>query len=151
MPRDIPPPRFKLWSAPKKAPIATDQINAGRYRISPRRRGYDAAWDKLSRAFRRRNPWCFFCMQERPEESWEMTAVADHVLPAHEFPHLRRVWKNLIPLCEHHHDTTKQKLEHYARQHGCLELLVDWCFKPMTRPPHLRPTSINEVLPITVN
>lgn len=74
---------------------------------------------------------------------WELTAVADHVLPAHEFPKLRYTRSNLVGLCAFHHDSTKAKLEAYARKHGCLAMLVQWVWDPMSRPGHLRPLTIS--------
>ncbi len=49
-----------------------------------------------------------------------------------------------MPLCQFHHDSTKAKLEAYARKHGCLQLMVGWCKDPMSRPAHLRPLRIVE-------
>lgn len=141
VPRDGLPPKFKPWQAPKPEGIERKQ-NSGRYRISPRKRGYGAIWDRASMSFRRSNPFCLFCMQERPEEMWETTAVTDHVLPAHEFPEIRLKRSNWIPLCSFHHDSTKAKLEAHARKHGCLEMLVGWVRYPMTRPAHLRPIAL---------
>lgn len=135
------PPRFKNWLPPKSLGLER-KADTGRWRISPRKRGYNARWDRVSMALRRSRPWCLFCMQERPEEMWEATAVADHVLPAHEFPHLRYDFKNLIPLCSFHHDSTKARLEAYARKHNCLPMLVEWCADPMSRPAHIRPIAV---------
>ncbi|MHB1086116.1 MAG: hypothetical protein ACYCZ0_00005 [Minisyncoccota bacterium] len=75
---------------------------------------------------------------------WEPTAVADHVLPAHEFPELRYDFGNLIPLCSYHHDHTKQKLENAARKLGNLLVLKEWVFNPASRPQELRPLKIYE-------
>lgn len=140
--KDGMPPRFKPWMPPKAISSAAMQ-NRGRHRTSPRKRGYDAIWDKASLSFRRANPVCLFCRQERSEELWEATEVTDHVLPAHEFPALRLKRANWIPLCSFHHNTTKQRLEDYARKHNCLALLELWVWEPMKRPSHLRPISLN--------
>lgn len=136
------PPRFKPWQPPKPKGLEQRQNNAGRWRSSPRDRGYDVRWDRMSRSFRRSNPWCYFCQQERPEEDWQPTAVTDHVLPAREFPKLRYVRTNWCPLCQYHHDSTKAQLEAYARKNNCVALLELWVHKPMTRPTHLRPLAL---------
>lgn len=141
MPNETIPPSFKPWRAPK-AKATERQQNRARWRISPRKRGYDSRWDKASMGFRRSHPWCEFCRQERAEDLWEPTAVTDHMLPAHEFPALRFVRSNWVPLCAYHHDSAKAKLEAFARKHGCLERLVEWCKDPMSRPAQLRPLSI---------
>lgn len=141
MSRDTLPPKFKPFQAPRPEGLLRQQ-NAGRWRISPRKRGYNARWDKVSMALRRSRPWCLFCQQEREESAWQLTAVADHVLPAHEFPELRYDFKNLVGLCSEHHDSTKARLEAYARKHGCLPMLVGWVRYPMTRPQHLRPIAL---------
>ena len=133
------PPRFKPWRAPTAKPVRRD---GGQHRGSPRDRGYDAHWDRLSKRFRRANPFCLFCQQECRTEDWQPTAVADHALPAVEFPELRYSWSNLVPLCGHHHDVTKQRLEAYAREHGQLKLLPKWCREPLSRPTHLRPLKL---------
>lgn len=143
MTRDSLPPKFKPWQAPQPEGLQRKE-NRGRHRNSPRKRGYNARWDRISMALRRSRPWCYFCMQSRPPEQWEMTAVADHVLPAHEFPELRYDLKNLVPLCSYHHDHTKQKLENLARKSGNLLILVEWVHNPASRPQELRPIQIFE-------
>ncbi len=87
-------------------------------------------------AFRRTNPYCRFCEQEGRDS---LADVTDHILPAHEYPHLRYVWDNLQSLCSFHHDNLKQKLELYARKNGLLDKLVEWSADPESRPVHLRP------------
>lgn len=129
------PPRFKAWAAPKFKAIEA-KTNTGRHRISPRKRGYDARWDRLARSHKRVFPFCRFCEQEDRDGLAEVT---DHILPAHEYPHLRYDWENLQSLCAFHHDNLKQKLENIARKLGNLELLVQWSADPLTRPVSLRP------------
>ncbi|CDX26762.1 hypothetical protein MPL3356_60541 [Mesorhizobium plurifarium] len=129
------PPRFKFSSAPRFKAIEV-KTNTGRHRISPRKRGYDARWDRLAMAFRRANPYCRFCEQEGRDG---LADVTDHILPAHEYPDLRYVWSNFQSLCSFHHDNLKQKLEHYARKNGLLDKLAEWSADPDSRPVHLRP------------
>ncbi len=128
---------FKVW-LPAQKPRQFER-NAGKFRTSARLRGYDARWDRLSTWFRKRNPFCLFCQQEGREG---LTAVSDHVLPWFDFPSLRYEPSNLIPLCDHHHNYTKQKMESYARRYGKLEELPFWCAKLENRPAQFRPGGI---------
>lgn len=68
-----------------------------------------------------------------------LTEVVDHIKPAHEYPALRKNWDNLQPLCHHHHNTIKAKMEIYARKFGLLEQLPAWCEAIANRPPQFRP------------
>lgn len=137
MAKDGLPPRFKpSCPAPRFKPIEEKVTNAGRFRVSPRKRGYDDRWDRLARMHKKNFPYCRFCEQEGRDG---LAAVTDHIKPAHEFPDLRYTWKNLQSLCAWHHDVTKQKLELYARANGLLEQLPEWCADPQSRPEHLRP------------
>jgi 5-methylcytosine-specific restriction endonuclease McrA len=121
------PPVFRAWSPPKRAEI----VKQAETRNSPRERGYDARWDRISRAFRRQNPFCLFCSQENLDG---LTEVTDHALPAADFPELRYEPSNFVPLCKHHHDGMKARMEVFARRTGQLERLRNWCFSPKTRP-----------------
>lgn len=138
MPREGLPPRHSHKTNAPLAKALQKKSETGVYRSSPRSRGYDSAWDRLSVRFRRQNPWCLFCRQEKREEDWSPTEVADHVLPAREFPELRLVWKNLCPLCAFHHDGLKARMEAYAREEGLLEQLPRWVWDPATRPQQFR-------------
>lgn len=129
------PPRLTMPKFGLPKPLAK-RTNTGRHRISPRARGYDAYWDRLARAHKQAFPFCAFCQQLGRDT---LTEVTDHILPAYEFPDLRYAWENLQSLCSHHHDTTKQRLEHYARQNGCLERLREWCADLRTAPAQFRP------------
>lgn len=121
------PPVFRAWSPPRKSALKSDIET----RNSPRERGYDARWDRLSVHFRRSHPFCLLCEQENRDS---LTEVADHVLPAADFPDLRYEPTNLVPLCKRCHDSTKARMEAFARSTGQLERLTDWVFRPETRP-----------------
>ncbi|MDP2619511.1 MAG: HNH endonuclease signature motif containing protein [Hyphomicrobiales bacterium] len=108
--------------------------NRGRYRGSPRDRGYDSKWDKLSVVFRRRNPFCKWCAEQ---DRISLTAVVDHILPVVDRPDLKYEWSNLLPLCHHHHGT-KASMEIYARENGLIEMLPEWCANPESRPARCR-------------
>lgn len=128
------PPTFKTWQPPKPK-VLEQRHDGGRWRTSPRRRGYDADWDELSQSFRRNHPFCRFCEQEGRQG---LTDVVDHIRPAHEYPHLRKDWANLEGLCHHHHNTTKARMENYARKYGLLEELPSWCEAIANRPTQFR-------------
>lgn len=131
------PPRFKPSQAPTA--IAVQKISkAGNFRGSPRDRGYDARWDRLSIAFRKRHPFCLWCAQAGRDT---LTDLVDHVLPVADRPELRHEWSNLLALCTHHHGV-KASMEIYARENGLLDKLPDWCRKPETRPVQFRPLGI---------
>jgi hypothetical protein len=125
------PPHFKLTSAPM-ALSARKLTGGGGYRNSPRERGYDAKWDRLSVAYRKKNPFCLFCEQKGRAT---LTDLVDHILPVVDFPDLKHSWKNLAPLCRHCHGR-KTAMEAEARKDGRLEILVEWVKNPNSRPPH---------------
>jgi len=121
---------------PAPRPVAMlEQERRGRWRGSPRDRGYDSKWDRLSLRFRKQKPFCKFCEMLGRDE---LTAVADHIKPAAFFPELKYEWKNLVPLCAHHHDVTKQVMENMAKDKGDWDLLVLWCSDVSTWPAKIR-------------
>lgn len=125
------PPYFK-FSLPTGVKQASP-VRGGRE--SPRQRGYDARWDRLSLRYRRANPWCRFCEQEGADH---LADLVDHIMPVELAPELRYEWSNLQSLCTMHHSGLKQRMEIYARQTSQTELLRVWCDDPDTRPPGLR-------------
>lgn len=129
------PPRFKPVTAPL-VPALAIRRNFGVRRTSPRLRGLDAKWDRLSIAFRKRHPTCKFCLQLGRDS---LAAVTDHIIPSADRPDLRYEWRNLQALCANCHDVTKQQLEAAAREIGVLDILVQWSTDPWSRPPSLRP------------
>ena len=132
------PPRFSPWRPPK-APVVLRMEERGKYRSSPRVRGLDVKWDRLSIAFRRRHPFCRMCQQEGRDS---LGARVDHILPRREFPDLTYSWRNLQSLCVHH-DNLKSKLEYYARETGQVEKLALWCESVEARPRQFRPGLLN--------
>lgn len=99
--------------------------------------GYDAAWNKLSVAFRRRKPFCRFCEQDgfeaRPAD------VVDHVVPIADGG-ARLKWENLQGLCHGHHNGLKRRLEDHARRTDQVHRLPDWCADKANRPDFSRRT-----------
>lgn len=98
-------------------------------------RGYDSIWDKLSRRFRRKKPFCRFCEQKGLEA--QLADVVDHILPVADRPDLRLTWSNLQGLCGPCHGY-KGRLEAYARKHDMMDMLPEWCANPESRPRRLR-------------
>lgn len=114
------PPTFKPWRPPREARAIRPLV-----RGSPRLRGYDARWDRLSVAFRRRHPFCRFCIQEGNDAV--LADVVDHILAIVEFPELKYEWTNLESLCDPHNKSTKARLELLARKAGDFSQMILWC------------------------
>jgi hypothetical protein len=127
------PPRFRV-NLPPKATAILKLEERGKYRGSPRDRGYDARWDKLSVRFRRANPFCRLCEQEGADQ---LGARVDHILPVREYPDLKYDWNNLQNICVAH-DNLKQAMETFARANGQVELLKIWCEGTDLRPEQFR-------------
>lgn len=76
-------------------------------RGSARERGYSTEWDKFSKAFRRMNPLCEYCLADGRTEP---ATVVDHDVPHMGDPDL--FWNNTFSgLCKRCHDVTKQRIE----------------------------------------
>lgn len=119
-------PRFRFDRAPPAIDPRREFLRPAAYE-----RGLDERWRRLSIRFRKQNPFCRMC--EQVGNDAELVAVVDHILPRREHPELTYVWKNLQGLCRHH-DNLKQAMEAYARKHGLVEKLPDWCADPAQRP-----------------
>lgn len=137
-PKDAPPPTFKVWTPPVKR----RRRGGPSYKDSPRSRGYDGRWDRLSIAFRKKHPFCRWCEQNDRDT---LADVVDHILPAADFPDLMYELGNLQSLCTDHH-AMKGKMEVFARQHGMLEMLKLWSADMSTRPPQFRPLVAESLL-----
>lgn len=124
------PPRF----SPIRVPKVAVPYYAPKFRGSPRRRGYDARWDRLSIAHRRLHPFCRLCEQEGNDG---LADRVDHILPRVEYPGLMYEPTNLQSLCNRH-DGIKQSMEVFARKNGVLERLTLWCSSLENRPPQFR-------------
>lgn len=110
-------------------------LKKGNYRGSPRDRGYDARWDRISLAFRKANPWCLFCVQASRDT---LTDLVDHMIPVIDRPDLKHDWQNLAPLCVACHAGIKGRMEVYAREYGLIDHLPTWCREPEKRPAQFR-------------
>jgi len=99
------PQTFRSHSQPSQAVISAEYDAR---RGSARERGYSAAWDKASAAFRRSHPLCLGC---EAAGRLEVSAVTDHVEP-HKGNQVKfwnaDMWQ---ACCAWHHDVVKQKLE----------------------------------------
>lgn len=126
------PPRFKPASAPRVRTV----IEENKYHSRSGETAYGYRWQKFSLKFRRANPWCRFCQQRGRDTP---ATQVDHIKPWDEFPDLRYVWSNCQSLCDYDHAVTKQKMENYARKHGLLDKLPEWCADPTSRPDELKP------------
>jgi 5-methylcytosine-specific restriction protein A len=73
-----------------------------------RERGYDGAWDRLSRDFKARHPWCLGCWRVGLETP---TEFADHIVPLSFDRSGLLDPSNLQPACRWHHDHCKRTLE----------------------------------------
>lgn len=81
---------------------------ADRFRGSARERGYDAEWDRESKAFLRAHPLCLGCEAVGRVTAAELT---DHIVPHQGDRALFRDRANRQPACRWHHDVVKQRLE----------------------------------------
>lgn len=104
-------------------------------RGSARGRGYDSAWDRLSKAWRLGHPHCAECAQRG---SVRRCDLVDHMVPVADQPELRLDRNNIWSLCQHCHDTVKRELEREAREIGHIGILPKWCRDPLLRPIGLR-------------
>jgi len=67
-----------------------------RARPTRTQRGYDYAWNKLSRQLREQQPFCSIQGCNNPD------LTVDHIIPLSEAPHLRLAPSNLKVLCRMH-------------------------------------------------
>ncbi len=128
MARDSRPPRFKPFTAPRA--IKKQLTKTGNYRGTAQSRGYDAAWNRLSIAYRKKHPFCLFCTQRGRET---LTDLVDHMIPAIDRPDLIHAWDNLCALCRPCHGQ-KAVYERRAREMNCIEILPQWVKDPSSRP-----------------
>jgi len=73
-----------------------------------RSRLYDRQWQAARLAFLSANPWCVHCRRA----GWYVAAdVVDHIEPHKGDPGLFWDSNNWQPLCKHHHQVTKARME----------------------------------------
>lgn len=128
------PPRFKVQKVAPMAVAAQKVAKVGNYRGSPRDRGYDSKWDRLSIAFRKRSPYCLFCAQRGRDT---LADLVDHIIPVVDRPDLQHDWKNLMSICKSDHGV-KYSMEVYCRDNDLLHMLPTWCKDRDSRPPQFR-------------
>ena len=98
-------------------------------RSSPRTRGYDARWDRVSRAYRQQHPFCALCWEKG---RLTLAKLVDHKHPVADGGAVHER-SNLWSLCISHH-ALKQRWENHARETEQMHLIVRWCDEPETRP-----------------
>ena len=96
---------------------------------SPRERGYDARWDRESRAYRQQNPFCALC---REKGRLTFATLVDHKHPVAEGGAVHDP-ANWWGLCVAHH-ALKRRWEDHAHETDQVHLIVRWCDEPTTRP-----------------
>lgn len=100
------------------------------FRGSARDRGYSTAWDRLSKAHRRRNPLCEMCRQDG------LTVIGedcDHIVPIEMGGDVMDP-ENIWTICRRHHNGLKKRLQDHAERTGQVDKLREWCLSPETRP-----------------
>lgn len=102
----------------------------GAPRTPYRERGYDARWDRRSKAFRREQPFC-----QRCEEVGRtvLGTVVDHKMPVADGGAVHCPDAGLWTLCQACHGW-KGELEAVARRTDQMHLIVLWCDDPSARP-----------------
>lgn len=72
-------------------------------RPSARQRGYSSKWEQVRQAFLAAHPHCAMCHAP--------ATVVDHVIPHRGDMNLFWDSSNWQPLCQHHHNSAKQRQE----------------------------------------
>ncbi|MGV6872542.1 HNH endonuclease [Pseudochelatococcus sp. B33] len=124
------PKLFGFRPRPKTLKVPTGRER----RESPRKRGYDSAWDRLSRQYREENPFCEMCDQAGRIRFCD---VVDHMYPVADGGPVHDR-SNLWSLCYHHHHGWKARAEALARRTGRLHRIAEWCREPDSRPLELK-------------
>lgn len=109
------------------------QVAPQALRTSPRLRGYDAKWDRLSLKIRTRAGICQRCDHFGRVRSPKVT---DHKMPVMDGGE-RFDEANLWALCRQCHDW-KASLEAHARSTGQVHMLRIWCDEPDQVPAKFR-------------
>lgn len=114
----------------RAAPARPKRVVAGPKRLSPRLRGYDAAWDRRSARYRRAHPFC-----ENPVHGDRVVfaEVVDHKHPVQDGGAVHCADAGLWSLCSACH-AWKGEIEAYARREDQVDQIVRWCDEPSSRP-----------------
>jgi len=116
-------------------PSLQAQRRKEQFRGSPRERGYDSQWDKFSLKYRKAHPFCEKCEQDGLDTV--LCDDVDHIVPLGDGG-AKFDKGNVWALCRKCHNGWKQRAQRIARAQGNVEILLDWCLKPETRPQRLR-------------
>src|SRR5579872_3478511 len=96
---------------PRRPPVFAQRA-ATTDRLSARQRGYDARWDRESRAWRRYNPLCLYCLAGAFGQARTSAATrVDHLYPQRRFPGVFWLTDYWVSSCDEC-DAAKQALEH---------------------------------------
>lgn len=94
-------------------------------------RGYDHVWTRRAKRFIGANPCCAECEHAGIVSPAD---VVDHKIPIVDRPELRLDPKNWWSLCTLCHNGIKRRMEAYARKARMIDMLIEWCNDPSTRP-----------------
>jgi hypothetical protein len=125
---------FAVPDVPRFTCQQVEGKHAREHRGSARERGYDNAWDRLSKWHLKREPLCRTCYWRGRKVAAVLT---NHILPVRDRPDLRLEKGNLSSHCQTCHDTVVRELERVARDGGDLDVLKDWLSDPATWPEHM--------------
>jgi 5-methylcytosine-specific restriction enzyme A len=107
------------FAAPVHRPAGYRNAEARKREVDQRRgktaaRGYDGAWQKLSKEYRAQHPFCE-CDEHKGLDERALTQVVDHRLSIEERPDLRLEWSNLRGMKKTCHDRHTAKTQGFAR------------------------------------
>jgi len=126
---------FPVYGRPRYPTAMPARRRENRERTSASARGYDHLWQKVRDRFIRSSPFCKFCEQVGRDAT--LADEVDHIVPLRDGgDRLKKV--NLQSLCTTHHNGLKRQMETYAREHGCTDMLPEWCDDPTKRPTRFR-------------
>lgn len=126
---------FPVYVRPKYPTAAPARRRENRERTNAAARGYDHVWQKVRDRFIASHPFCKFCEQVGQDAT--VADEVDHIVPLRDGgDRLKKA--NLQSLCTMHHNGLKRLMETYAREHGKIKMLPDWCDDPQSRPQRFR-------------
>jgi len=84
------------------------------HRGTTAQRGYDGAWQKLSKEYRATHPYCE-CDVHQGKDERALTQVVDHIQSIEDRPDLRLEWSNLRAMSKTCHDRHTSKTQGFAK------------------------------------
>lgn len=106
-------PRLQEFKPKPMAQVSSDSWRNGK---NANERGYTYRWQQARARYLGKHPLCCMC-----EEEGKVTAatVVDHIKPHKGNDALMWDETNWQPLCDHHHSSTKQRMEKSGFSVGC--------------------------------